>query len=128
MGFWLFMLFIDLICPFTMIGFGKLFMNRAPQNINSVFGYRTHMSALNLDTWEFAHKYIGKIWYLTGFITLFLSIIVIIAVFGKSNDTVETIGIIVEAVQIILFIAAIFPTEIALRKNFDKNGKRRNTL
>lgn len=125
MGFWLFMLFIDLICPFTMIGFGKLFMNWAPQNINSAFGYRTRMSSLNLDTWKFAHKYIGKIWYITGLITLIPSIIVMIALFGKSNDTVETVGVIVEAIQIVLLVVTIFPTEIALRKNFDKNGKRR---
>ena len=28
-------------------------------------------------------------------------------------------------IQLVPLIASIFPTEIALRKNFDKNGKRR---
>ena len=28
MGFWIFMLIMDLLLPFTMIGFGRYFMNR----------------------------------------------------------------------------------------------------
>ena len=28
MGFWIFMLIMDLLLPFTMIGFGRNFMNR----------------------------------------------------------------------------------------------------
>ena len=41
MGFWIFMLIMDLLLPFTMIGFGRYFMKKAPKEINSVFGYRT---------------------------------------------------------------------------------------
>ena len=44
MGFWIFMLIMDLLLPFTMIGFGRYFMKKAPKEINSVFGYRTSMS------------------------------------------------------------------------------------
>ena len=62
MGFWIFMLIMDLLLPFTMIGFGRYFMKKAPKEINSVFGYRTSMSMKNKDTWEFAHKYCGKVW------------------------------------------------------------------
>lgn len=125
MGFWLFMFFMNLICPFTMIGFGSMFRNKAPQNINSVFGYRTHMSSINRDTWEFAHKYAGRIWYITGFVTLAPSIIIMLALFGKSMDTIGTIGTILEGIQIILLVSVIFPTEIALRKHFDKSGNRK---
>ena len=57
MEFWIFMLIMDLLLPFTMIGFGRYFMKKAPKEINSVFGYRTSMSMKNKDTWEFAHKY-----------------------------------------------------------------------
>ena len=60
MGFWIFMLIMDLLLPFAMIGFGRYFMKKAPKEINSVFGYRTSMSMKNKDTWEFAHKYCGK--------------------------------------------------------------------
>ena len=60
MGFWIFMLIMDLLLPFTMIGFGRYFMKKAPKEINSVFGYRTSMSMKNKDTWEFAHNIVVK--------------------------------------------------------------------
>ena len=44
MAFWVFMLIMGLLIPLTMVGFGKLFLTRAPKNINMVFGYRTVMS------------------------------------------------------------------------------------
>ena len=53
MGFWIFMLIMDLLLPFTMIGFGRYFMKKAPKEINSVFGYRTSMSMKNKDTCRF---------------------------------------------------------------------------
>lgn len=59
MGFWVFMLIMDLLIPFTMICFGRYFMKKAPKEINAVL------------------------------------------------------------------IGSIFSTEIALKKNFGKNGKRR---
>ena len=65
MGFWIFMLIMDLLIPFTMIGFGKMFLKKAPDQINYVFGYRTSMSMKNQDTWVFAHHYCGKIWYIS---------------------------------------------------------------
>ena len=47
MAFWVFMLIMGLLIPLTMFGFGKLFLTRAPKNINMVFGYRTVMSMKN---------------------------------------------------------------------------------
>lgn len=125
MGFWIFLFIMVLICPITMIGFGKLFMKYTPTNINNVFGYRTHMSSINGDTWEFAHKYFGRIWYFSGITLLIPSILAFLFVFGKDKDFVENVGMVVQTVQIIVMLATIFPTEAALRKNFDKNGIRK---
>ena len=47
MGFWIFMLVIDLLIPLTMIGFGRLFLKKIPKDINALFGYRTSMSMKN---------------------------------------------------------------------------------
>ena len=116
MGFWIFMLIMDLLLPFTMIGFGRYFTKKAPKEINSVFGYRTSMSMKNKDTWEFAHKYCGKVWYVCGMVMLPI---------GKNEDCVGSIGGIICGVQLIPLIGSILPTEIALKKNFDKNGTRR---
>ena len=125
MGFWIFMLIMDLLLPFTMIGFGRYFMKKAPKEINSVFGYRTSMSMKNKDTWEFAHKYCGKVWYVCGMVMLPITVICMLLVIGENKDCVGSIGVIINVVQLIPLIGAIIPTEIALRKNFDKNGTRR---
>ena len=125
MGFWIFMLIVDLIIPFTLIGFGRYFMKKAPKKINEAFGYRTAMSMKNEDTWEFAHHYCGRIWYICGLVTLPITVIVMLSVIGKNVDVIGTAGGIVVGVQIVLFIVAVFLTERALKKNFDENGKRR---
>ena len=61
MGFWIFMLIMVLLIPLMMIGFGRLFLKKAPGTINAAFGYRTSMSMKNKDTWEFAHRYCGRL-------------------------------------------------------------------
>lgn len=44
MGFWIFMLVMNLLIPATMAGFGRAFLKKAPGKINYAFGYRTSMS------------------------------------------------------------------------------------
>lgn len=125
MGFWIFMLVIDLLIPLTMIGFGRMFLTKIPKDINALFGYRTSMSMKNAETWEFAHNFCGRIWFVGGLIMLPLSIIPLLFFIGGDEDTVSAVGSIVAFVQMIPLIGAIFPTEAALKKNFDENGKRR---
>ena len=125
MGFWIFMLLMDLLIPLTMIALGKLFITKSPRNINPVFGYRTTMSMKNKDTWEFAHKYCGKLWLKCGLALLPLSVIPLIFVFHKGTDIIGTVGGIVCTVQLVPLIGSISLTEAALKKTFDKNGIRR---
>ena len=51
-----------------MVGFGYYFYRHAPKEINDIFGYRTRMSMLNEDTWQFAHHYAGKLWFKWGIV------------------------------------------------------------
>lgn len=125
MGFWIFMLIADLLIPFMMIGFGRWFMKNAPKEINAVFGYRTAMSMKNKDTWVFAHHYCGKLWYIGGWILLTISIIIMISVIGKTENTIGIVGGILCSIQMIPLIGTMIPTERALRKTFDKNGNRK---
>ena len=125
MGFWIYMLIIDLLLPFTMIGFGKFFLKTAPKNINTVFGYRTSMSMKNKDTWIFAHKYCGKIWFISGLIMLPLSVVVMMLVIGGSENLVGAVGAGLCGVQFIPIVISIILTEKALNKTFDENGIRR---
>ncbi len=125
MVFWIFMMIMDLLLPITMLGFGRYFMKKAPNEINAVFGYRTSMSMKNKDTWEFAHKHFGKIWYICGLVMLPITVMFMLLVIEKNEDCVGTVGGILCGVQMIPLIGSIFSTETALKKNFDKHGKRR---
>lgn len=125
MGFWIFMMISDLLIPITMVGLGKYFIKHAPKEINGVFGYRTSMSMKNKDTWEFAHHYCGKLWLTIGWIMLVISAIGMLFVIGRDEDIVGTFGGILCGIQIVFLIGSIFPTERALKKNFDERGNRK---
>ena len=126
MGFWIYMLCMGLLFPAIMLVMGRYFMKTAPKEINYIFGYRTNVSMKNKDTWEFAHKYIGKLWFRFGWILVPITIIPMLFVLGKSEDTIGTVGAIVVAIDLIILISVIFPTEMALKKNFDKDGNRKD--
>lgn len=124
MGFWFFMLAMDLILPLSMIFLGKYFSKCAPGKINYVFGYRTTRSMKNQDTWQFAHHFFGKLWYKMGIFLLVLTVAVMLCVFGKDANTVGSAGGFVCLAQLPVMLYAIWPTERALKKTFDKDGNR----
>lgn len=125
MGFWFFMLAMGLLIPAIMITFGLVFKRSAPKEINYIFGYRTDMSMKNKDTWEFAHKYIGKLWFCLGLLLIPITVIPMLFVVGGSEGVVGTVGLVVNFVNVIVLIAPIIPTERALNKTFDKDGNRK---
>ena len=122
MGFWIYMFFMVLTIPAIMIIFGRIFMKKAPEKINWVFGYRTRRSMMNKDTWAFAHKYIGRLWWICGLVLLPLSVIPMLLLLGKDKDMVGSVGAAITMVQMIPLVGTIFPTERALKKSFDDNG------
>ena len=119
------MVIMVVLVPATMIGFGSLFLKKAPGKINYVFGYRTTRSMQNMDTWNFAHKYLGKLWRRIGWIMFPVSVIPMIFVLGSDVSLVGTVGGIIVMVQLVPLVATIFPTEWALKKNFDAFGQKR---
>lgn len=124
MMFWAFMFIADLLVPLTMIFFGTRFEKNAPGEINVAFGYRTAMSMKNKETWRFAHEYIGRLWKICGWLVLLISVAVMFSVRGKGIIVMSTSGGLFCVIQIIMMICTMIPTEIALRKNFDKDGNR----
>ena len=107
-----------------MVIFGKSFLKAAPKEINGIYGYRTAMSMKNQDTWEFAHKHFGKVWFYAGLILLPLNIIPLLFVIDKGTDLISTVGTVVCMVDIFVMLLSIIPTERALKKNFDSDGNR----
>ena len=118
MLFWFYMLIVCLSIPFIMIGFGKSFLKNAPKDINTVFGYRTTMSMKNKDTWTFAHKYCGRIWFISGLIMLPISILIMAFVFNNSKDVIGIVGVVLCVIQTVPIIFSILFTEKALKKIF----------
>ena len=45
---------------------------------------------------------------------------------GKEIAAVGIAGLIISMIQLVFLILPVIPTEIALKKNFDKDGNRRN--
>ncbi len=125
MGFWVFMLLVALLMPCTMIGFGRVFAKGGPKQINSLYGYRTKRSMQNRETWAFAHRYFGRLWRIGGWVTAPLSVLPMLWALGRDVETVAYVGLAVVMVQLIPLLLPMFATERALRRTFDKNGKRR---
>jgi len=123
---WIFMFIVDLLVPITMIGFGSLFIKKAPGQINSVFGYRSSRSMKNKETWKFAHRYCGTIWRTAGWIMLFITMILMFFIVHKSVKLIGIFGGILCLLQSIVLILTIIPVESALKKNFDEYGRRRS--
>ena len=127
-GFWIFMLIMNLLIPIIMIIIGSLFIKRPPGEINIISGYRTFMSMKNKETWIFAHNYCGNLWRVIGLIMLPVSIMSMFLVFGESIATVGIFGGVLCIIQCIFMIIPVFFTEKALKKNFDTQGNHRKEL
>mgnify|MGYP001152533585 FL=1 len=122
--FGIFVLAMDLLIPGVMIGFGKEFQKNPPAEINPGYGYRTAMSSKNQDTWDFAQRCMGKVWYQAGRWLLLPSLLPLLLVLRQDVGTVGAVGLAVSGVQLVVMLGSILVVERALKKTFDKNGKK----
>ena len=123
------MLAMNLLTPLTMIIFGYIYSKKPPQKPKSKFaysGYRTQMSMKNEETWEYANRFFGKLWFRFGIVLGLISIIPLFFVIGKDKDTVGFAGLIICYVQLVAMLLPVIPTELALRRRFDKYGNRKD--
>ena len=125
MWFWWFMFFCDLLIPGTMILAGRMMWKHCPKKINGVVGYRTSRSMKNMDTWKFAHDHCGRLWWKMGWIMLIPSILVQLPFVNSSVNMVGVAAAILCTIQCAALIAAVFPTEAALKRTFTADGTRR---
>lgn len=125
MGFWIFMLVMDLLIPVTMVFIGKRFQKKPPKEINAMYGYRTAMSMKNKETWKYAHRCCGKLWYVSGLVMIPVTVIVLACVFGKGNNCVGNVGGIVCTLQCVVIIGTIVVTEQELKRDLTGMGNGR---
>lgn len=113
---------ITFLLPCMMVFFGILFSKNVPKHINGKFGYRTHRSMENKDTWNFAHKYCGRLLLYTGLVLVFLSFGAVYAYTVINESLVSTVLLAVVFAEIILLYIVFFMTERALKKRYGQNS------
>ncbi len=125
MNFWLCVLVILLVVPLIMILSGRRFIKKgAPENIETIFGYRTRRSTMSWDTWTFAHKQLGKIWFNAGLILLPVSAGLHAISIKSEIDKVCIFGLLIIALQVVAMVVSFAFVEKKLKANFDFRGER----
>lgn len=120
-----FNLICDLLVPLIMIGLGWSFTRKPPQNINSLYGYRTSMSMKNQDTWTFAHKICGRVWCIVGCVMFPLAVLAWTRTRSYSVGEAAAWNVGIEVLEAVALILTIIPVERALSRQFNKDGTRR---
>lgn len=115
----------SLLVPVIVIITGRMMWKHYPKNVNGLIGYRTTLSMRNIDTWKFANEYCGRLWYRIGILMLIFSIIICLLFFKASYNTAFMASLILIAIQCIILVATIFPTENALKREFPEEVTKR---
>ena len=128
MIYWSYMLLIVLLIPAVMFICGLIFRRHAPRTPNGFWGYRTARSMKNQETWDYANRYIGRIWYHWGLILLPLSVVPMLFFMGTEAETMTIAATLETLVQLLPLCVSIVLTEKALRKKFREDGSPREDL
>ncbi len=115
----------NLLIPSTMVIFGAIWTFSEVGYINSIIGYRTLMSMKNQETWEYAHRYYGKIIFRSGLILLIITTFFIMDF--KEHTDFSAISLFVLLFQLVIILLPIIPTEKKLKDNFDEKGRRKKS-
>ena len=113
------------LLPLVMVICGMSYVKRGPKRISKMQGYRTKMSMKNRETWDFAHKHLGDLWFKLGTPLLGITSVVSLLVFRESDDKILFWCYVVVIIQLVIMILPAYFTEKALKANFDENGKWR---
>ncbi|MCL2842937.1 MAG: SdpI family protein [Oscillospiraceae bacterium] len=117
---------VTTVLPLFVLVFGLFTRIGLPRKVHWFIGYRTSLACKNQDTWVFAHRYWGKLMIVFGFILTALSIVGILLVVRGVFTLEPALLLMVSAIAtVVTVVLSIIPTELALRKKFDKNGQRR---
>ena len=125
MGFWAVMLAVVLLLPAFMLGMGIWYTKKPPRYFSRLVGYRTAMAKKSRDTWRFAQRFFGKICCFVSPAVLALSLVGMLLFLGKSIFAVAIFSCILLAVQGTIYVSLMIPTELALRKVYNRYGRIR---
>ncbi|MCU6786846.1 SdpI family protein [Aedoeadaptatus acetigenes] len=123
MGFKVAMALAVYVIPGIMVFFGGLMLDHPPKTINAAYGYRTAMSMLNQDTWDYAQAACAERWRRWGRVLALITLVVLIFALRRP-DFADALGI-YTAFETAYLLASVAATEMDLRRTFDREGRRK---
>ena len=124
MAFRVFMAFAVFLIPGIMIFFGRTMMDHPPKTINAAYGFRTAMSMMNQDTWEYAQAACAKRWRRWGRVLALITLVLLIVALRRPAFA-DVLGF-YTAFETAFLLASVAATEMDLRRTFDEEGRRRS--
>ena len=122
---WVSMLAVNLLIPAMMIGFGLMLLKKPPSKVNGLVGYRTSRSMKNQDTWDFAQRYMGKVWWKWGWIMLPPVVLAqALTLLCPDVNSMCSWSLVPTTAETVVLMVSIIPVERALKQNFDRDGNR----
>ena len=115
----LFIFFCDLLIPLAMVAGGWMMLNHPPKKVNGCYGYRTPRSMKSPESWNFANKYCGKLWFYIGITLLPLSALAHLPFVNCENGVFGWLSCVLVVIQGIFMVGVIYPVERELKKKFD---------
>jgi len=101
-----------------------LWKKHPPKEINWVYGYRTRRSSASQQAWDFAHAHFAKLAFRLGMILLIATAVAAAAALAAASyEGLKAAALYSGLVQLIALWAPVFAVESKLRKEFDRDGR-----
>lgn len=116
---------IGMLTPVILIASGYWMWKHPPKTINPIVGYRTSRSMKSMDTWKFANRHCGLLYWKTGWGMLIPSAGLLLLLCRRPEAVFLIAAVILGFLQCVGLFVPIFLTERALKREFPDAGVRR---
>ena len=111
--------------PLLLIVIGKIYEKYPSKEPNIAIGFRTKLSMMNKETWDYAQRLFPKVWISLGRIMLPLSLIILFLLYSEDKDYTGNLVLILMLVQVVLMLGSILYVNLKLKKAFNSDGSRK---
>ena len=119
------MLILVAFIPLLLIVIGKIFEKYPSREPNIAIGFRTKLSMMNKETWDYAQRLFPKAWISLGRTMLPLSLIILFLLFSEDKDYTGNLVLILMIVQVVLMLGSILYVNLKLKAAFNSDGSRK---
>lgn len=113
--------FVPLVLIIT-AAFFKKYPSKEP---NIAVGFRTKMSMMNKDTWDYAQRLFPLYWIKLGRLLLPTSIAVLFLLYSDDNDYTGRVVIVLMIIQVLLMLGSAAYVNLKLKETFNNDGTRK---